>query len=363
MGCCNSTEQSPYQGAFSVPSSTSNIAAGAAPVPTHSTYASGSAISIPPAPSGTSNANSLAHLRRYSRDNRHPRLGRTSSERRHLHLAAVTTAVNTDSIEAPEIVFNQPLRRKRWKSRAGQQWTTARIDLCRQEFFETRDDGRPEIWQSLRAALELLWVSDRAQETGRLREIAMSTAQSIIDAAGITIPTGNPSHGVYDSRGHLYQLPREIICDPQDIIQAEGVISDRNSVTTAEEEEAEASFIQDEQAKKGALDSNNLSSTTNSVAASAAAAASASVMTLSLIKLTVRLSQGAQDVVVEASLAEPIRTIKKTIAAKAQLLPDRHVRLVYMGKVLPDRDSLEKIGWQPGHVVNAMICKKPDSTL
>ena len=71
----------------------------------------------------------------------------------------------------------------------------------------------------------------------------MSTAQSIVDAAGITVPTGDLKNGVYDEAGNLYQLPEHVISDPEniivdreDILKGEGESKD---VTDDDEEEME----------------------------------------------------------------------------------------------------------------------------
>lgn len=37
-------------------------------------------------------------------------------------------------------------------------------------------------------------------------------------------------------------------------------------------------------------------------------------------------------------------------------LPDgKRIRIAYMGKMLKENQSLEAQGWQPGHVVNALV--------
>ena len=45
----------------------------------------------------------------------------------------------------------------------------------------------------------------------------IATAQSIIDAAAITVPTGDLKNGAYDEAGNLYQIPEHIISDPQNV--------------------------------------------------------------------------------------------------------------------------------------------------
>ena len=66
--------------------------------------------------------------------------------------------------------------------------------------------GHTEIWATLKSITELLADGDTP------------TAQTIADAAGITVPTGDLKNGVYDEAGNLYQLPAHIISDPQNII-------------------------------------------------------------------------------------------------------------------------------------------------
>lgn len=42
----------------------------------------------------------------------------------------------------------------------------------------------------------------------------MTTAQGILDAAGITLPAGNLVDGCYDEAGNLYRLPEVVVSDP-----------------------------------------------------------------------------------------------------------------------------------------------------
>lgn len=51
-----------------------------------------------------------------------------------------------------------------------------------------------------------------------MRSEDFATAQSIIDAAGVTVPTGDLCQGCYDEQGVLYRLPRCIVSDPDNIV-------------------------------------------------------------------------------------------------------------------------------------------------
>ncbi len=47
----------------------------------------------------------------------------------------------------------------------------------------------------------------------------MATAQGILDAAAVTLPTGNLVDGCYDEVGNLYRLPEVVVSDPLNIIK------------------------------------------------------------------------------------------------------------------------------------------------
>jgi hypothetical protein len=74
--------------------------------------------------------------------------------------------------------------------------------------------GRPEIWQTLRAALEVLCTDgDDVNHDG-----GVATAQKILDAAGITLPAGDMVNGAYDGFGAFYPLPECIVSDPTNLV-------------------------------------------------------------------------------------------------------------------------------------------------
>jgi len=67
-----------------------------------------------------------------------------------------------------------------------------------------------EIWAALSSAISLIQSGD------------LVTAQGIIDAAGVTVPTGDLCEGCYDEQGVLYRLPQCIVSDPENIARGEG---------------------------------------------------------------------------------------------------------------------------------------------
>lgn len=63
--------------------------------------------------------------------------------------------------------------------------------------------------------LAVLWAGGEADnDDGGLR-----TAQTIFEASGITIPTGDLANGVYDSFGAFYSLPEWVVADPTNVTE------------------------------------------------------------------------------------------------------------------------------------------------
>lgn len=102
--------------------------------------------------------------------------------------------------------FNSPLRPHTWYSKR-RTWSRAQLDRERREFFETRVTGRQEVWGALSAAISFMQADD------------LATAQSMVDAAGITVPTGDVCEGCYDEQGVLYRLPQCIVSDPENMVE------------------------------------------------------------------------------------------------------------------------------------------------
>lgn len=103
--------------------------------------------------------------------------------------------------------YNLPLQSpKRWVS-SERTWTRGQLERERYEFFETRVAGRKEVWAALRQVLECL------------REGDMADAQGILDALGVTLPTGQIESGAYDEAGNLYKIPQAVISDPANILE------------------------------------------------------------------------------------------------------------------------------------------------
>ena len=106
--------------------------------------------------------------------------------------------------------------------------------------------GRSEVWQTVQQVLELLWSGGDEGDT----DGGLGTAQQILDAADITIPTGDlATGGVYDSLGAHYSLPEYIVSDPQNI--AESSVRKSNEDKSGEEAEENEDEILRRRQEKG----------------------------------------------------------------------------------------------------------------
>ncbi|KAL7326875.1 hypothetical protein PS15p_209145 [Mucor circinelloides] len=114
---------------------------------------------------------------------------------------------NRDHPTFPRAYYNKSKPFKR----AGLLWTAdipithAELDHKRSAFWETAPSygGREEIWQALRVAFE---------------ESDIIMARSILEAANIILPTGNPCEGCFDELGNEYEIPVYCVVSPVNLI-------------------------------------------------------------------------------------------------------------------------------------------------
>jgi hypothetical protein len=92
---------------------------------------------------------------------------------------------------------------------------------------------------ALKAALEVLWAGDDDDEDD---EGGIATAQTILEAADVTLPTGDLANGAYDAFGGLYNLPEWVVSDPVNLVADEdddmedGLVKGTPEVVEDEEE-------------------------------------------------------------------------------------------------------------------------------
>lgn len=168
----------------------------------------------------------------------------------------------------------------------------------------------------MRAALEVLWRADEAARNSQFRRmseddgpseedpaIALATAQSILDAADITLPTGDLYNGAYDAFGNYYQMQHQIVADPQNLLWAPGSPTDeglddvKTGLTAGEETELGEDEAERRREEKG----------------------KAVVDIRDQITIRARLSDGSRDVNVKADKGDSIRRIARLIAEEAKV--------------------------------------------
>ncbi|KAI7240321.1 hypothetical protein KC330_g1276 [Hortaea werneckii] len=222
-------------------------------------------------------------------------------------------------------------------------WSRTLLERERASFFDTRVTGRQECWEAVRLVCEML------------RQGNVADAQGVLDAANLSVPQGRVAidkgrhrhrGGVYDERGELYDVPLWVVADPQDVVEDEeadaekdldGTASDSDGGAGDEEDAAVAGQQRREEKGKGRAEDIG-----------------------DLLSVRCRLSNLGSDVVVEVGSKQKVTVLVRNI--QQQIGPKR-LRLVYLGRTLMEGKSLEELGWQQGHVINAMVFEGDEDIL
>ncbi|KAI7372013.1 hypothetical protein BTJ68_10808 [Hortaea werneckii EXF-2000] len=223
-------------------------------------------------------------------------------------------------------------------------WSRTMLERERASFFDTRVTGRQECWEAVRLVCEML------------RQGNVADAQGVLDAANLSVPQGRVAidkgrhrhrGGVYDERGELYDVPLWVVADPQDVVEDEetaeaekdfdGTASDSDNAAGEEEDDATAGQQRREEKGKGRAEDIG-----------------------ELLSVRCRLSNLGSDVVVEVGSKQKVTVLVRNI--QQQIGPKR-LRLVYLGRTLMEGKSLEELGWQQGHVINAMVFEGDEDIL
>lgn len=169
-----------------------------------------------------------------------------------------------------------------------------------------------------------------------LRAGELKEAQGVLDAAGLTCPTGRvvgdrrsrkAGRGVYDEKGLLYEIPGWVVRDPEDLVDEEKRSLDMGDNTEVDEEEAVRK--RDEKGKGREVDVGES------------------------VSVRARLSDRGTDVLVAVGKEQKVAVLIKRIQEKAGL--SGKVRLAYMGKMMDENKTLADGGWREGHVINALV--------
>lgn len=243
---------------------------------------------------------------------------------------------------------------KSWASKS-RKWNPASLRRERYEFFETRVTGRREIWDALRQVAECV------------RENDLSTAQGILDAIGVTLPTGRLEEGGYDEAGNLYRVPNAVLSDPTNIQpdDAEDGETDTmiGTVAPVDMKEATVGKLMEDEYK----DDDVISATpTRDDKGKAPVEKDA-------IKIKCRLSdRGGPDVIIALGKSQNVGALTRLVRDEAEASPrtvryideanenvqiPEHARLrvVYLGRMLDEKKSLQDQGWKEGQVLNVMV--------
>lgn len=169
--------------------------------------------------------------------------------------------------------------------------------------------GRPEIWSALKNVSELL------------REGELATAQGILEAAGVTTPTGNLIEGCYDEAGNLYRLPESIILDPTNVIpNGMATQPERNSNIDGE------TMVGLSEAKSAALDSGQVEDTEkdeeDSEATERRREEKGKASERDAVKVKCRLSdRGGPDVVILLGRSQTVGALARRIKSETEVNP------------------------------------------
>ncbi|KAL8863022.1 MAG: hypothetical protein Q9178_000395 [Gyalolechia marmorata] len=221
--------------------------------------------------------------------------------------------------------FNAPLRPHKPSASSSSRhppktWTPSELRKEREEFFETRVTGRAEIWGSLKLCCE------------SLREGDVATAQGILDAVGVTVPTGDLVQGAYDEQGGLYALPGWVVGEPEAVVDEEGE-ERKESVVAQGPEEAKKEHKGKEVAADGQGGGGE-----------------------GMMRVRARLSdRGGPDVVVLMRREDQVGILARRIVEQAKLPTKSRIKIAYLGKILKEGEPLQAQSWREGHVVNALV--------
>lgn len=135
---------------------------------------------------------------------------------------------------------------------------------------------------------------------------AIATAQGILRAAEVTLPTGDLVNGVYDSLGNYYPLPEHIVCDPNNMAEDSGSV---NAAVKADKEgdhgeEHGDSDVDNEEAERRREEKGK-----------------GVAVVKDLVPVRARLSEAGRDLIVRIGLTESVRSLARKITEASNVSP------------------------------------------
>lgn len=195
--------------------------------------------------------------------------------------------------------------------------------------------GDPAVWSAIKLICEMLRNND------------VAGAQGMMDAVGLTCPTGRIKSdkirgqngerrkgGIFDEQGRGYDIPGWIVRDPADLLPEPEAV-EKETLDGASDEEDE--WTDDGEGGRKKRDEKG-KARAESIGEP--------------VKVRARLSDRGSDVTVEVGANQKVRTVNKRISEQAG---GKKVKLMYLGKIMAEDRTMSDQGWQPGHVVNALV--------
>ncbi|KAF1968351.1 hypothetical protein BU23DRAFT_264778 [Bimuria novae-zelandiae CBS 107.79] len=189
-------------------------------------------------------------------------------------------------------------------------FTRQRLEKERNDWWDTRTTGSPQIWAALRSMVQSL-------QNGNVGE-----AQVLLDATECTCPNGMLWRGIFDNRGEWYKVPDWIVIEPEGLVDEEDPKDEVGSVGEDEDKEVELEDLGDE------------------------------------VKVKCRLSTTGKDYVVNIRRGERVASLVTKLKEKAGLPADVAVRLAYGGRFLEKDQPLEhnqNWNYEVKHILVAMV--------
>ena len=127
-------------------------------------------------------------------------------------------------------------------------------------------------------------------------------AQGILDAAGVTVPTGDLVNGAYDEIGNLYQIPEYIISDPTNLVAISQEVVAKGETVNGEAVNGEAVNGEADEDMEGRREEKGV------------------LKTGEMIRVKARLSdRGGLDVIITMGKDQTVRTLVRRIQDEAHV--------------------------------------------
>ncbi|PNS19910.1 Acetolactate synthase small subunit, mitochondrial [Sphaceloma murrayae] len=273
------------------------------PTPLTGEEAHAAAIPIPPNSSSLSRINApTAAGAAHSRSASHVS---AASASRPIDRSGSTSSRPNKPVRPPSPVLRCP------PERALAPWTAAQLAREREAFFDTRVTGDPAVWNALRIICEMLRAGD------------VSGAQGVMDAVGLTCPTGRiksekPGRGtgrdgerrrggVFDEQGRGYEIPGWVVSDPEDL--------DNTTEVMAAGEKEVGSGDESEEEEKGKGREGQV------------------------VQVRARLSDKGVDVVVEVGVEQKVRVVVRKVQEQSAKALYRALLRSAASSPLPSQDA------------------------